>query len=630
MRYTINRRECEASATERFESANDSFVSVTVPVRDERALSPVIAVSMLMLVVATGAVAILVGGQFVLADMQTTVDVDRAESSLTQLDAELEAVGAGDRDSSTVQLGQVAGEYYAVSDAGRLTITHYNYTGVGHDHVLYDATLGEVGYRNGDTTIALQGGGIWRSDGGSVVMLEAPDVRIRNGSLDVHVTRIQSADSATGSPTATVSEGTRSRVVPGPIPYPSGLVSANPVANGTIVLDVQSDYYLAWGRYFERTTARPVTYDHATKTVSVDFTTYARSVTKQVVTVVPPDPVPGKPVVLDAIVSPAAAGNKELSMSSGSTIDSFDSSIGPYRWSSSSHATVNYNGDVVLSGDAIVYGNVNSSGHVTVGRWNEVHGDVKYGSGHSVRGNVTGTMTADGTAPSVAPVDALVTTEVARIQTDNDNGLSAAIVADRLTCLVVCSLGSGEYYLSELTVGSNEKLVVDATRGNVTIAVDGDAFLASNAHVAVVGSHQVTIYTTGDSIAMASGARVTTPGNRGTQVWFMGMPGTTVALNGAATVAGVIYVPGTDANPSTITVSNSGAIYGALVGRVTEFNSDSHLHYDLALRGGIDGPSRPFDVTRDLVNYSLGAPADALKLVEFIQCTDRTVVVSLD
>ncbi len=628
MRGDTQHRECGASSNEWFGGRGGVNQARQGLVSSQRAITPVLALVLLMLVVSMSVVAILVGGQSVLTGFQSEVDVDHASASMHELDSQITDLSVGDSDATVLALGGGEGQYSASSTAGRVTITHYNYTGLGDNHTLYDLPLGEVAYQNGDTQLVMQGGGIWRTDGAGSVMLESPDLYVRDGTLHVHLPRIASDTTSTGITTATATRTDRSRVYPSANSYPNGYQMANPIANGSIAITVQSEYYDAWGRHLAKTTGRPVTFDHAAKTATVDFSTYTRNVTRTTATVYPPGPIPGKPLVMGAVVSPFDGGS--LTLNHESTVDSYDSSLGNYTTTRTTDGEIYYGGNVTLSGNASVEGNVNASGTVDVGTYSYITGDLAHGSGTVSTASVGGTVSDTGSVPVVEPVTDLVNAEVDRIEATNDNGATTAISGTTLQCASGCTLTAGEYSLSELTLKPGETLVVDTTAGDVTLAVDGNVSLKNNAHIEVVGSNQFTVYTTASAISFNSGTTLTAPENRATQVWLFGLPGTVVELNHAGSFTGVIYVPGDEANPSDIRLNNAGAVYGAIVGRVTEMNSDSNLHFDLALRGDIGSPVFPYEVTTTNVSYELQAGADISSLIEYVQCTDHVVTVSFD
>lgn len=118
-------------------------------------------------------------------------------------------------------------------------------------------------YENGDTTLAYQGGGVWRAqEGGGSVMVSSPEFHYRSMTLTLPVIRLSGDGSIAGSAAADVYSDSSPKPV-----YPNTSANytgsnrkyLNPVQNGTVEIAVQSEYYQAWGNYFETRTDGNVT-----------------------------------------------------------------------------------------------------------------------------------------------------------------------------------------------------------------------------------------------------------------------------------------------------------------------------------------------------------------------------------
>ncbi|MFB6081648.1 MAG: hypothetical protein ABEJ67_02385, partial [Halanaeroarchaeum sp.] len=202
---------------------------------------------------------------------QQTVDVQSVEHAMSQLDSEASLVALSRADQQSIDLGSGRrGTYTVRPDAGHVTITHLNHTNDGDDEVIYDASLGEVRYRTGETVIAYQGGGVWRKQAGNgSVMVSAPEFHYRQATLTLPIIRIEGDGSVAGAATADISDGK-----PGVQIYPNrsrhypitNRPFVNPVQNGTIQIDIQSEYYQGWGAYFRSRTDGNVTVYHENQT----------------------------------------------------------------------------------------------------------------------------------------------------------------------------------------------------------------------------------------------------------------------------------------------------------------------------------------------------------------------------
>jgi hypothetical protein len=160
-------------------------------------------VLLLALTITSAGVVVAIGGT-ALTDVQQEASNDRASHAMTLFDARAAVVGLGEGSVQTVRLGRSNdGQYTAESESGWLRIRHTNYTGTSTEEV-YNASLGSVSYRSGDTTIAYQGGGVWRHRTGGTTMVSPPEFHYRGTTLTLPVLRIRSDDAASGGATATI------------------------------------------------------------------------------------------------------------------------------------------------------------------------------------------------------------------------------------------------------------------------------------------------------------------------------------------------------------------------------------------------------------------------------------------
>lgn len=242
-----------------------------------RAQSSTIGFVLLIALTVTGAgVVIGLGGQ-ALEDTRSASTVDRVENAMTQFDSRTSMVALGDASTQRVRFGGGGdGTYSVEDDAGWIRVTHRNYTD-GNDYVVYNESLGAVRYTKDDTTVAYQGGGVWRSDGGGSVMVSPPEVTYRRATLTLPVIRTLGDGGAGGSPTASVTREGPTRVVypnrSSTYPAADGRPYLNPIRNGTVVLAVHSEYYEAWGRYFDTRTEGNVTVYDGNETAHVELET---------------------------------------------------------------------------------------------------------------------------------------------------------------------------------------------------------------------------------------------------------------------------------------------------------------------------------------------------------------------
>ncbi|MFB6132413.1 MAG: hypothetical protein ABEJ44_03280 [Halanaeroarchaeum sp.] len=226
-----------------------------------------------MTVISVGALAVF--GSVAIHDARHSIDVQSAEHALSQLDSKVSLVALGTARRQSIDLGRGRqGTFTVHPDAGRIVVTHVNYSG-GKDYEIYNESLGEIRYVSGGTTLAYQGGGVWRSQsGGGSTMISTPEMHFRDMTLTMPIIRITGNGSISGSATAEISSTTGPRPI-----YPNSSRTypdttrplANPVENGTVRITVQSAYYRAWGSYFETRTDGDVTVYAGNRTAVVEL-----------------------------------------------------------------------------------------------------------------------------------------------------------------------------------------------------------------------------------------------------------------------------------------------------------------------------------------------------------------------
>jgi hypothetical protein len=132
---------------------------------------------------------------------------------------------------------------------------------LGDDGTEYlNQTMGRLVYRNGGTTVAYQGGGVWRGTGNESRMVSPPEFHYQAGTLTLPLVVTNPGDGSADT------DGTVRIARNGSRP------SLTPVIIEDQVLEVQvtSEYYVAWGTYFQdRIEAVTVTYDHTNDTARI-------------------------------------------------------------------------------------------------------------------------------------------------------------------------------------------------------------------------------------------------------------------------------------------------------------------------------------------------------------------------
>jgi hypothetical protein len=145
------------------------------------------------------------------------------------------------------------------------------------DYIVHEQDLGAIEYRKGDTTLAYQGGGVWRLGSGDARMVSPPEFHYRAATLTFPVVTVTGDGSGAGGTTASIRAKQK-----GVTQYPASCNTAdcgypdtdddgdgypaasdgdddggqftNPVQNGYVKIQVTSEYAAGWEEYFRTRT----------------------------------------------------------------------------------------------------------------------------------------------------------------------------------------------------------------------------------------------------------------------------------------------------------------------------------------------------------------------------------------
>ncbi|MBX0294695.1 DUF7289 family protein [Haloarcula nitratireducens] len=222
-------------------------------------------VLVLALVVASTTAVVVVGADAI-TTTQSQLDVERTEKTMTQFDSQTALVALGQSSAQQVNLPATGNSDYEVREgAGWMNLTYTNAT--GNVTTLRNGTLGAVVYDSDGTEIAYQGGGVWRSDSdGESVMVSPPEFHYRSRTLTLPLVTVSGQGDLEGR--ATITHNDTTQYFPDPA---RDEAFRNPLNGSEINVTVQSDYYRAWGAYFEERTDGTVKYDHPDETVTAQL-----------------------------------------------------------------------------------------------------------------------------------------------------------------------------------------------------------------------------------------------------------------------------------------------------------------------------------------------------------------------
>ncbi len=146
------------------------------------------------------------------------------------------------------------------------------------------------------------------------------------------------------------------------------------------------------------------------------------------------------------------------------------------------------------------------------------------------------------------------------------------------------------FYGSNLSLTGSQTLTVD---GPVVIVLSGDLFIANTARIRITTNGSLRLHVAGDVTIGGGGIQNDTKLPKKCFIVSTTNPYDSYSMATNTAFYGVIYTP-----VSSLTVSNSQAIYGAIVAKAVTFNSSPAVHYDISLRNEVfDGLVTPFSVS---------------------------------
>ena len=555
----------------------------------DRGASEVVGVVLLVGIVMLGALGVVLVGGPILQDRQAEAELQHAEGALTEFDATAERVATGSTGPQHVDLGLRGGggTLDIDPDAGNITVEYISLVDEDVDRQVLHTSLGAVTYERGGSTVAYQGGGVWRSDGGEATMVSPPQMTLREKTFEVPVVRVAD-DGSVHTNVALTQERPPDRH------YPNASAGYHNMIGGAMIhIYIESAYYEAWGQYFEEETGAIVQYDHEEEMIVVVLT--------------------GLPIdySTDAgVITTATTGQVTLE-GTGSYVDSYDSREGSYAETVSGDGLARSAGGVDMSGDAQIDGDVEADTDITIGTSTaQIDGNASAGNEvyphheNSVTGAVENQTRG---VHSIPPIDPFVEQEVRSLQTNNDNDAVDAIEGHHLDLATDNVLPAGEYYLEHIEL-EDETLVLDATQGNITIGVEDWITLGgqqhSPGHIRIEGDHEVQVYVNSSSrnsvqvpgegsedlhFAVLRGSSIETAGDRerATQFQVLGPSWFDVSIAGSrsvnSSVTGMIIAPAGPLGTGELYVKHADVYGSTLSGNVT-LGQYGAVHFDHAIK----------------------------------------------
>jgi flagellin-like protein len=225
---------------------------------EERGQSEVIGVVLLLAITIAAVTVTVATGSVALGLVTDEAQSASVENGLSQLSSQSSLVALGETDARRFDLGSVDGGTLRLDEsAGRVEVRIETANGTTS---VYNDSIGTLSYAGAQRTVAIQGGGVWSLDGGRGRMISPPEYHYRGETLTFPIVRLRQSGSSTAGGTGVVRQP----------PTVSGAVAetANPLRNGTVVVEIQSRYYEGWYDFFAGRSDGTVTKDDANRTTT--------------------------------------------------------------------------------------------------------------------------------------------------------------------------------------------------------------------------------------------------------------------------------------------------------------------------------------------------------------------------
>lgn len=327
-----------------------------------RGLTPIVAIVVLIGLVVASAITVFLVGSDAIFEVQDEADVEQAAAALETMAHDLESDG-----TAAAALPR-KGQARVNSSAGWIRVE------VGNDTIVHPDRQGRLGtlyYESGDTTLAYQGGGVWRMDAsGNSTTHVSPPLQYSEGE---EATLMLPVVSLTG-PDGTLAND-RLETVDTHTHFPSIDANVSNPITEDVTITVNSEFYVAWGEYLGDRFDEPVAYDHDAGEVTVHLE--GANETRTV-----PDSERSTREV-EGITGFLVNDGPELDIRQALEVNSFNSSEGPYPQSGpEENGDVRSDGDLNLANRAKVNGDVEVSDRAIFSNNIEVTGRTVIGDGH--------------------------------------------------------------------------------------------------------------------------------------------------------------------------------------------------------------------------------------------------------
>lgn len=322
-----------------------------------------------------------------------------------------------------------------------------------------------------------------------------------------------------------------------------------------------------------------------TGTISLMVTSYDGSAGTRTVSVTGTTTQPDGSTISRRLTSTSARAPLFINAVSGTTgrvrfrsagsADSYDSSLGTYASQTPGYTAIIASGSTSTSSATVQLTNAQIKGYVST---------LSTGPSYSTSGKLIGPTTPvttkiDPTRITTSPYQPIFDEVV-------PTGAGTTLPSGSATIGTSGATAAELYYATDVYLTGSQVLTVD---GPVVLVISGDLNINTSAKIRITSTGSLRIHLAGDLTINGNGIQNDTLLPKNLLIISTSNPYDTYGMATNTPFYGVIYTP-----VSSLTVSNSQTIYGAIVAKAVTFNASPVLHYDLDLRrtvfGGLDTP----------------------------------------
>lgn len=278
-------------------------------------------------------------------------------------------------------------------------------------------------------------------------------------------------------------------------------------------------------------------------------------------------------------VNAVAATTGKVRFRSAGTVDSYDSSIGTFAAQSPGFSAILSSASTSTTSATVQLNRAQVKGYVAT-----VSTGPSYSSGAKLVGPATPTTT------SIDPARTSTSPYLPLFEEVKPTGAGSTLTADITTIGTPGAAAEEIYYATSVILTGGQVLTVD---GPVALVISKDLYISDSARIRITTNGALRIHVSGDIGINGAGIQNDTQLPRKLLIISTTNPYDTYGMATMTPFYGVIYTP-----VSSLTVTSSQEIYGAIIAKSVTFSASPKIHYDVDLRRTVfSGVDTPFAVT---------------------------------